>query len=588
MPFQTYLSFHDLEPSVQITESELVNEIKEIPLDVIIGAVSLICCGFDRNIGIFDPSYQVPFLNSALIDDFPRSIKNLSKILIFGRTPVTGGRHIFIHEQNLSWLVNCALFNSDRNILTPEIGPTHMRRVARLLLLINDILPNPTQKSPVTLSGRREFCLDWIRSYQFNHFFQQLPTEVGMELARNKIIFSELLPKHLEGFEDIFEKATGVPVKTYFLMLATLIVHLTYKIAPDKNWIQISTLFDGVSDSYRQQFEKWLSSYVARPDEYENWATHWCRAQNNRLGTIDPATDFKHSCIPLNQFPFIHLREDQMVCAIPELFFLKIADGPFFQILDSGQLSMGDQKGGFGSKVGLSFELYASNIAEKFAQACDWQFIRSPKDDKQEELADYYLQKGNFGIAIEFKADRPGLDFIHGRSSDRILGPNGVILNRFENEKISLEKMKKLDTAYLTEGIWQLNHNLKKLESWALANFGQKPDKILTMIVVLSNYKPDEIVIREYIRPLSKKISHKDKLVIPQYLNIREFESLFELGRFRKIDPSILLEKKILDFPDEAFEEFLKREIRAYPPNLDLLNEWRAILKASEDFFEKP
>ena len=587
MFFQSYLSFRDLEPSCPVTEELLVEQIKTIPLDVILGTVAMICTGFDKNIGFFDTSYQAPFLNQALVDDFPRSIGNLDKIYIPGRTPITGGRHMFMHEQNLTWLVNCALFHSDSTVETPEICPIQTRRIFRLLLLINNLLPNSLQSSFKSLESRREFCLDWIRNYQHDHFFQQLPHELFVELARNKVIFEDYLPKHFSDINVTFQSVLGVDTHLFFQALTGFISHFTNEIRPGRHWMTLSTFLSNIKEPYKSHLEKILSSYLTTPAEYRKQSTEWLNSQSGRLAASRPDTDLKLACIPLQKTPLIWPRKDHFICPIPQLFLRKITDDLFFKTLDSGQLNSGDQQGGFASKIGLAFEDYGASIVRKFAKDHGWKYEKSPKDSVGNELTDIYLQTQDIGIMIEFKADRPGLPFVHGKNDDRVLGPKAKFINDLDRTKYSLEEIKRQDSAYLTESIWQINTNIQPVKKWASENFGQEPMRLFTIVVFLSNYLPDEVVIKGYIKPLLSRVSSNQEIIVPQYLHIRDFEALFELGISGQVDPSSLIENKILEAPDCRFDLFLKERINNYPAYSVLLQESQQLLTSSIEIFFK-
>ena len=143
------------------------------------------------------------------------------------------------------------------------------------LSLINDILPNSTPSSFETLKNKREFCLDWIRNYQHNHFFQQLPHELHIELSRNKVLFSDHLPEHFPDAEKVFESISGLNISLFYQALTGIVSHLGNEIKPGKHWMHWSTFLCNINEPYKSHLEKLLSSYLRTPDEYRKDANEW-------------------------------------------------------------------------------------------------------------------------------------------------------------------------------------------------------------------------------------------------------------------------------------------------------------------------
>ena len=196
----------------------------------------------------FSTRLQGRYLQNALVDDFPQKIPNAFKMYIPGRVPATKGRHIFIHEQNLAWLSNAALLYSKENQVTPEIGYDFSCRMFRILLIINDFLSPESTERPYNLNNLRNFSLNWLRHGQFNRLFGE-SREILTKLARQKTILVDILPKYYPGIENLFIKASGVSLLSYFYSMCIFVTHLYADINKGNHWLSESTITSNVKNN---------------------------------------------------------------------------------------------------------------------------------------------------------------------------------------------------------------------------------------------------------------------------------------------------------------------------------------------------
>jgi hypothetical protein len=118
---QSFTSFQQLS-GISVSVSDIASEISRLPLDGILGFMAGISLEMiQAKERFFRPELQGAYLQLAIIDEFPQKIPLAHSMYIPGRVPITGGHHIFIHEQNLAWLCHAALLYSDRHPITPEI-----------------------------------------------------------------------------------------------------------------------------------------------------------------------------------------------------------------------------------------------------------------------------------------------------------------------------------------------------------------------------------------------------------------------------------------------------------------------------------
>ena len=109
---ESFTSFKELS-GIAVGVNDVINEISKFPLDGILGFLAGLSLEMiQEKEAFFSPRLQGRYLQNAIVDDFPQKIPNAYKMYSPGRVPITRGRHIFVHEQNLAWLCNAAMLNS--------------------------------------------------------------------------------------------------------------------------------------------------------------------------------------------------------------------------------------------------------------------------------------------------------------------------------------------------------------------------------------------------------------------------------------------------------------------------------------------
>lgn len=183
----SYVTFRELGGS-PIDSSQMAIEISRWPLDDILGflgALSLeaVQAGADFS----DPRRQGRYLQLAIVDDFPSQLPRVYAMYVPGRVPITGGRHLLVHEHNIAWLSHCALLYARERSITLDLSLELRRRVCRLLLIASDFLFEGSSTTPSSLRERRVFALHCLRDGQFNRFSKH-SREMLLKLARSGFI----------------------------------------------------------------------------------------------------------------------------------------------------------------------------------------------------------------------------------------------------------------------------------------------------------------------------------------------------------------------------------------------------------------
>jgi hypothetical protein len=549
---KSFTTFQELS-GISVSVSDVVSEISRLPLDGVLGfsaGLSLEMIQAKEN--FFSSELQGSFLQLAIVDEFPQKIAQVSQIYIPGRVPMTGGRHIFVHEQNLAWLSHAALLHSNRDSNTPEITHELRCRLFRLLLIINDLLSVEREPQPINFIARRNFAHAWLRHGQFNRLSGH-SIEILLQLARQKIILQNILPKFFTDLESDFESAAGVGLQRYFEILTLFITHFYEGMKKGQHWLSKETLCSQIG-AKKDDIEVVLRRWIRSPQQYSIACKKW-RDERPDMGDL-PNYDF----VSLRETPFIEARNGELVCPVPTLLFAKIEDEPFFILSD---FLSGKKLTQFHVATGSAYEEYANHLVERLARADiggQWRFIPSPRTKKGEQLTDSYLQRGEVAVVFEHKGQRPGTEFLRGGEGDRVVGPKESFLKRFDDQQaVTVSKGLLNDEGYITRGMWQQSKSGPKIISWAKKEIGSSPDRLFPVITHLSPLRVDSVILRSYLKPLiqTANLYNDNFWEQPQWLHISDLESLAQIAEDGLIDVEALLDEKSYGSVDKRFDIFL-------------------------------
>jgi len=559
-----------------VTREEVIKEIRELSLDGILGflagvSLEMIQSGLDYN----SSSFQGGYLNCALVDDFPRTIQSAHKRYIPGHAPITDGNNIFIHEQNIAWLCHAAILYAKQDVITSEITNRLSCRLCRLLLIINDLLNVEQMPGPYGLEQRRRLAQNWLRNGQFNRFFGD-ERETLVKLGRQKIIMCDILPLYLEDVHSLFKKATGIGLERYFEVVSVLISHFLKGMGKGTHCLAKDTVLSNIKAN-RADIELLLNNWSVTPGEYRSDCQTWIsqRTDQGELALYD--------YVPLRKKPLVEARHGELICAVPSFLFAKIEDEPYFRL---SEFLTGKELSNFQRKLGLAYEEYANRLVQRIAyndKSGKWAVKRNPQKNKQEELADIYLQRNGTGIAFEHKGQRPGTEFLRGGEGDLVVGPSVSLIGCLEaGDSIAFSKGKSEDKGLITRGMWQQSNSGQKLLSWAEEHFGEKPVRLFPVITLYSSLIVDEAVRKIYLMPLIEKAKLYDGQCWewPQWMNVRDLEAMAAMAEAGEFDFDLLLREKTNNYADMRFDVFLYNQ-KARCIDQKLLNEANSILESA-------
>ncbi|MDD2902558.1 MAG: hypothetical protein PHU44_09000 [Syntrophales bacterium] len=534
--FKSYHSYSQFAKS-SVPLEEVINEIAELPLDGVLGFVACLSLEMIRLGEQFDnPHFQGRYLQYALADDFPRSIPRAVEMISPGRVPITGGRNIFLHEQNLAWLCHYAILHSKKDSVTYEFTNYLKYRISRLLLIVNGFFNTGREYRLNTFIDRKLFVHDWVRNYQFNRFWRN-PVEIIYKLTRQKVLFTEFIPKYFPDLDYHFTSIMGFSLQRYYEIVILIILHVYYSMVPGRHWLSKSNICSEVKTN-RHEIDRLLARWTMTPQQYEDFACKWEKEQKD----IDLSALFDF--IPLRMTPLIEARPNDLVCPIPIFLFTKMEDEPYYILSENLR---DNERNDFQKSIGYAYETYAHSLIERIANADSrgkWQIRRNPCIKDNTQLADSYLQRGKVAIVFEHKASRPGSEFLRGGEGERVIGPSDCILEKLEKlGDVSLKEGRNRDNGFLTRGMWQQNKAGLKIITWAEKEFGERPTRLIPIITHLSALQIDKIIRIAYIDPFIKKAKlYKDEFWIkPQWLHVRELEAMAQLAEDGELDLESLL-----------------------------------------------
>jgi hypothetical protein len=550
---QPYTSFKSL-GGVSVSWEEVEKEAARWPLDGLLGSLAMLSLdAVQKGQDFFDARHQGTYLNLAIVDDFPSNLPGASVMYAPGHVPVTGGRHLFVHELNMARLAHIAVSFGREDCVMEEIGYDLNRRVYRLLLILNDLSPGedtPPEVIRASLVERRKFALQWLRYHQFNRFFNSVQVTMT-KLARQRIILHRLLPRFFPDAEIAFRDATGgVSLKRYFEILAVFLSYVYYQLKAGSHWISKQG-FTSQLKANSADIELIMGRWIRTPQAYRRAVSEW---NSSRLLSVERGFDF----VRLRETPLIEARPDELVCPVLPFLLAKIEDDPYFIL--SGHL---DNALEFQKAIGASYQEYASHIVARISRTDSrgiWNNYASPTTEENVELADDYLQIGNVGICFEHKGGRPGTDFLRGGGGDRLLGPHDEILNQLDHgEPVRLKEGRDRDDGILTKGMWQQSLHGQELLRWAEEEAGESPSVIWPILTHLCNILLDDVVYRLYIDPLMEAAHlYQDSFwQKPQWLSIDDLEALAALSEQGSLDFANLLSQKSAELKYERFDVFL-------------------------------
>lgn len=550
--FKSYVSYTVLGGS-KVDPEEVLNELARWPLDGILGflgklSLEAVKAGDDFT----NPTRQGKYLNWAIVDDFPCVLPNVSKMYAPGRVPITGGRHLLLHEQNIAWLAHLAIIYAKEGLVTPEFSWDLRKRMCRLLLISNDFFSGYPSNIHTTLKERQIFALNWLRHWQFNSYFNHLMLNMS-KLARQFIILHDILPEFYPEVKSSFVEATnGISLERYFEILIVFITHINHGMEKG-HWFSMNDLCKNIQCN-GSEIELILKRWSRTPEQY--------RLSFEKWKSIRPmADDYIHNFdyVVLRETPLIEARPGELICPVLSFLLAKIMDDPYFIL--STHLGKDSQR--FQTALGKAYEKYAQTLVERIASTDKggrWFLRNNPRTKKAGELSDSYIQREDVAITFEHKGQRPGTEFLRGGSGERVLGPSEAVLNLLDSKiNVGLKEGRDSDEGVLTRGMWQQSLAGHNLLVWSRKETGVQPKIIYPIITFLHTFRVDRLLRLAYLEPLIESAQLYNDIFweSPQWLHVSDLEWLVALAKQGDLDIIALLQEKKLKSHNERFDIFL-------------------------------
>lgn len=564
---KSYVTFSSL-GGQPVSGDAIRRELSRLPLDGVLGILGLVCVDAAKHGSQFyEPPHQAAWLNQAIVDDFPHPLPRASDMYAPGRVPITGERHLLVHQHNIAWLAHEAMLHCVTPSRTPDLPYELQRRCFRLLLIVNDLLAGPTHADVAPLTVRREVALEWLRLSQFAPLTNDI-FAVMRRVARYWLLYRRFLPRHF-AIDVAFERASGgISADLYYLVLAALLTHVFGVLVKDERpWVSKSHLFADL-EAHQKGCAAFLARWTTTPQQYRALWAKWTASKAMGPG-IFPGFDY----VPLMTTPFVEARPNELVSPVLPFLFTKVVDDPYYLVTES---LARDQQPLFQQALGRAYEDYAHALVRRILRGSDpafWSVHQGPRGDGNEELADSYAQRGKTALVFEHKGQRPGVEFLTGGEGERVLGPSDELLRRLNaGESIGASEGRKHDHGLLTRGLWQQNAHASAIGDWAERAIGTRPTEILPVITHLADLRVDSVVRRAYLGPLIKAAGlYRDRgMENPEWLHVGDLEVLACFGRSGGLNFVEILRRKRRDAPNQRFDTFLGDVLRSLKPAIHL------------------
>lgn len=392
---RSYVSYQILGGS-PVTIEVVREELRRLPLDGVLGVLALLCLDAAKNGDHFyDPRHQGGWLNLAIVDDFPTTLPNASKMYAPGRVPITGGRHVLVHQHNIAWLAHQALMHCISPSSTPELDRRLQTRCYRLLMVASDFLSGGAKAAGLGLAQRREVALGWLRFAQFTQLTDAV-FDTLRRVARYYLLYKRFLRRHLD-IEPEFQAATGVSIDLYFSTLTVILTHVFgLMVKEGRHWQKAEGAFSEL-ECHQSECERVLRRWLTTPQAYR--AAHVQRAAGQgAAGFPDSAFNY----IGLKTHPLIEARPGQYVIPALPFLFTKVVDDLYYILSDHLK---GQAQRRFQQALGCAYEDYAQALIRRILSkgaVGAWRVFANPRNRNGDELADTYAQR-NDGVAIAFE-----------------------------------------------------------------------------------------------------------------------------------------------------------------------------------------
>jgi hypothetical protein len=508
-----YTSFIEL-GGRSVSLNELCQHLGDLQLDMVLGVLGRISAHHASDeANFFHPGNQGSYLNCAIADDFPAPLPGAATMYVPNGVPITGGRHIFIHEHGLLALAQLAALHCRTDAVTAELSLSHFGRVCRLLLILNShlVVSEAFNEAEPTLVERRRFALNQLFYAQFN----QLTGNVSghLALARLHQLLTRHLPNHLRQADELFRARIGLSVQGYLgvagLMFTGSFVS-SQQLGPTVSpWTNIERLLSFVRHN-RDEVRAVLECLCQTPEELRQ-----------QVRPDEMLVDFD----ALQRRPLIMARPDQMLAPVVSSLLRQLVSFPLQVIakLDGGPRALG-----------MAYEDYAHSLVERIARGDKrgaWKAQRNLPVARETDIGsavgemDSVLWRDGIAVVIEHKAGNLLLALGSRAALRNALGPT-------DDELALFPAVPKKDGGAITHGLWQLVRIAPHAEASLKARFGAPPQRVFPIINTLQPFQIDGWIRRGYLLPVLAATNAKlpPSWAATDWAAVEELEALAQLA----------------------------------------------------------
>lgn len=517
-----YTSFTDL-GGRSVSLGEVREELGRLPLDMVLGVLSRLSASYLRERERFvDPRFQGRYLADAIVDDFPCVLPRASEMYVPGRVPITGGKHLFIHEHNLCALTKLALRHARQDVVTERLTPENYRRISRLLLVVNDqlSLERFSTQGTIGLKERREFAINTLYCGQFDHYLGDERIAFAA-LTRLRIILMEWMP-NATHFADRFHQEAGLSLELYFdlaaFLLAQVMVDAT-QVGPEASpWMQVDR-WQRLVPCNGDVLNRLMREFTCRPVQ---------SVQSVPFGEDHFVLFDFHD---LQKKPFIQAREGEIILPVFSLLLRQLLSYPLIVLRGSDEMM---------TALGEAYQRYAHSLVVRIARGNCTRFTARSNERLAEGEIDSLLSGGGVEIIFEHKA----------KHVIAVLGSLSTVRNAIgpsDAELATLATNARLkDKGAVTQPIWQFRALATTFEDHAFRSWNRRPTEVFPIVTLMESFRVDEWVRRGYLDALIEASGTRFPSTwrAIEWMHVSDLEALAEMADRNRLDLVALLRRK--------------------------------------------
>jgi hypothetical protein len=283
---------------------------------------------------------------------------------------------LFVAKEGLSV---CGKVGGDDPLL-----PAHSGRMARVLLMANDLLPKRVTTPAPTADQMVNVMSEFIPIGEASGFQNPI-----YKILRTRLMFDRFLPRQDE-YRSVFATATGVPLEDYFaLCFASLCKYVDFgyaKYQSDPGSFILAASWYGTTPIEASVLDRFLIQISASFDEFEDFL-------GRRVYAANDFTCFRGK-------PY--LRDEANHLLVDPMFLAEKGDSGVFWAINHALDRR--QRLQFHGDWGAAFEGYVNWLMDASIDGCTNRLYKNPRfSDNGEEVCDSILQCDDSMVFVESK-----------------------------------------------------------------------------------------------------------------------------------------------------------------------------------------